>query len=96
MNVELLLILEKFPEIKELVRLKFERDEEFKALCLDYSLCLRSLERWEEDIKRLNQRYNEYTELKRILEEKLLHYIDKEQKFFNFSANSDSRNPNNS
>jgi len=41
--------------------------------------CLYTLHRWEATIKRKKQRIKELTELTRILEEKTLQYIDKNE-----------------
>jgi len=45
-------------------------------LCLDYFHCIRTLEKWEATMKTYTQRIEEFTELKRILEEKTLQYIN--------------------
>ena len=75
MNAELIFIVERFPELKELIESRFESDEEFQAVCLDYFLCLRSLHNWEMIIKKYGERHKEYEELKRVLEERMLQQL---------------------
>jgi len=79
MKAELFFITERFPELKSLILSQYERDEEFQALCLDYFLCLRSLEKWELDMKRFKERQEEYEDLKRMLEEKMLQSIGRDK-----------------
>lgn len=78
MTAELFCILERFPQLKEMIISQFETNEEFQALCLDYFLCIRSLSNREEDMRRYKERYEEYSELKRMLEDKMLQYIDRD------------------
>jgi len=75
MKAELFFITERFPELKSLILSQYEHDEEFQALCLDYFLCLRSLEKWELNMKQFKERQEEYEDLKRMLEKKMLQYI---------------------
>ena len=79
MNIELLCILDRFPEMKDLIVSQYENDEEFQALCLDYFLCLRSLNNSEIDIQKYKQHRAQYTELKRMLEDKMLQHIRTEK-----------------
>jgi hypothetical protein len=79
MNFELLCILERFPELKELIISHYEGDEEFQALCLDYFLCLRSLNNWDLDLRKYKERREEYVELKRMLEVKMLQHISRDK-----------------
>jgi len=79
MNIELLCILDRFPEMKELIVSQYESDEDFQALCLDYFLCLRSLNNSEIDIQKYKQHRAQYTELKRMLEDKMLQHIRTEK-----------------
>ena len=72
MKAELLFLIERFPELKEQFTSLFDGDEEFQALCLDYFLCLRSLDHWELTLKKYQERLNGYVELKRVLEKKIL------------------------
>lgn len=77
MRAELLYIFEKFPSQKEIVKHLYECSEEFRTLCVDYFHCVRTLEKREATMKTFRQRIEESTELKRILEEKTLQYINK-------------------
>lgn len=77
MRAELVCVLENFASQKEIIEDLYECSEEFRTLCLDYFHCIRSLHRCEATIKIYKQRNEELTELKRILEQKTLQYIDK-------------------
>ena len=77
MRAELICIVENFASQKEIVKDLYECSEEFRTLCLDYFHCVRSLEKWESTLETYRQRIEEFTELKRILEQKTLQYIDK-------------------
>ena len=79
MKAELFLITERFPELRSQIVSQYERDEEFQALCLDYFLCLRSLEKWELDIKQFKERQEEYEDLKRMLEDKMLQHVGRDK-----------------
>jgi len=79
MKAELICILERFPELKKLILSQYERSEEFQALCLDYFLCLRSLNKSEAEVRKSKERFEEYAELKRILETKALQYINRDK-----------------
>ena len=74
-NTEFFSILEKFPELKELIQSQYDCNKRFQALCLNYFLCLKSLNGRELEMKKHKERYKEYEELKRMLEEKMLQYI---------------------
>ena len=79
MKAELFLITERFPELKSQILSQYESDEEFQALCLDYFLCLRSLDKWELEIKQFKERQEEYEGLKRMLEDKMLQHISRDR-----------------
>lgn len=75
MKAELIFILERFPELREQLTSLFECDEEFQALCLDYFLCIRSLDHWELTVKKYQERLEGYVELKRVLENRMLQQV---------------------
>jgi len=75
MKAELVFFVEKFPDFKEQITSLFEGDEEFQALCLDYFLCIRSLNHWELTIQKYQERLDGYVELKRILENRMLEQV---------------------
>jgi hypothetical protein len=77
MKTELIIMVEKFPGLKEKITSLYEQNENFQALCSDYFLCLRSLHQWEENIKRDASFIKEYQELKSALESELLSFIEK-------------------
>jgi hypothetical protein len=78
MKAELFFMIERFPELKELILSQYDSDEEFQVLCLDYFLCLRSIDNWEADMKKFKERHREYEELRRMLEDKMLQFISKD------------------
>jgi len=77
MRAELICIVENFASQKEIIKNLYECSEEFRTLCRDYFHCVRTLEKWEATMKTYTQRIEEFAELKRILEEKTLQYINK-------------------
>lgn len=79
MKAELVFIVERFPELKEKLTSLFECDEEFQALCLDYFLCMRSLDQWEQTLKRDQERFEGYVALKRVLENRMLQQVNQEK-----------------
>ena len=79
MKAELIFILERFPELKEQLTSLFECDEEFQALCLDYFLCIRSLDHWEVTVRKYQERLEGYEELKRVLENKMLQQLNQDK-----------------
>ena len=79
MKAELFFITERFPELKSQIVSQYESDEEFQALCLDYFHCLRSLDKWELDIKQFKERQEEYEDLKRMLEDKMLQQVGRDK-----------------
>ena len=96
MKAELIFLLEKFPEFKEQIQSQFECDEEFQALCLDYFLCIRSLDYWEISIKKYRERFKEYVELKRVLENEMLQHINHDEHPEFDSPDSEASNLNSS
>ena len=76
MKAELIFILEKFPERKEQINSLFTSDEEFQALCLDYFLCIRSLDNWELTMRTCQERIEGYMDLKRVLENRMLQQVN--------------------
>lgn len=77
MKTELIIMVEKFPGLKEKIISLYEQNENFQALCSDYFLCLKSLNQWEESIKKDELFIQEYLELKNVLESELLSFIEK-------------------
>ena len=76
MKAELVFFLEQFPDFKEQGKSLFERDQEFQALCLDYFLCIRSLDHWELAARKYQERVVGYLELKRVLENRMLQQVN--------------------
>ena len=58
--------------MNEQIKSLFTCDEEFQALCLDYFLCIRSLDHWELAMRKCQERMEGYMELKRVLENRML------------------------
>ena len=95
MKAELYLILERFPELKELILSRFECDEDFQVLCLDYYFCLKSLDVWETNLKKSKERHEEYVVLKKGLEKRMLQHINSENNSATTSLNDERLNKSN-
>ncbi|MFL5739793.1 MAG: hypothetical protein ACJ75B_06220 [Flavisolibacter sp.] len=68
-------MVERFPDSKDLIQQQYESNREFQALCQDYFLCFRSLNTWKEEMKKDQELCESYSELKKILEKKILQYV---------------------
>ena len=71
----MIFIVERFPELKEQIKSLFECDEGFQALCLDYFLCIRSLDNSELTVRKYQERFEGYVELKKVLENRMLQQV---------------------
>lgn len=76
MKAELLCTIEKFPALQERITSLFNDSEEFRALCHDYFLCVKSLGQWEMSFEKDQQLFHGFKEQKAILENELLHFVD--------------------
>lgn len=73
--------VEQFPAFKERITSLFNGSDEFRTLCHDYFLCMKSLTQWEISIEKDEKFIREYKDLKRTLEKELLEFVDRvEQK----------------
>ena len=72
-------MVEKFPGLSEQILTLFEQNNEFKTLCYDYFLCLKSLENWRLNLKKHETLINEYSDLQKILESEVLSFIKKNE-----------------
>ena len=81
MKAELIIMIEKFPGFKEKILTLFQSNNEFQSLCFDYFLCHKSLDQWEDNLKKDERFIQEYKELKRALETELLQFIEQHGRF---------------
>jgi hypothetical protein len=79
MSPHLNYIVEKFPALSEQILTLYERNDEFKSLCYDYFICLKSLENWRLNLKKDETLINEYSDLQRTLESEVLGFIEKNE-----------------
>lgn len=75
MTPQLYCILEKFPGLSIQILNLYEGSNEFKTLCDDYFLCLKSLARWKINMDRDQSFIEEYSDLKKTLEAEVLGFI---------------------
>ena len=80
MNPQLDCMVEKFPGLGEQILILYDRSNEFKTLCYDYFLCLKSLEKWQMSLKKDKTFIDEYSDLKRTLESEVLDFIERTNK----------------
>lgn len=76
MRAELNCMMERFPELKEEILSLFNHSDEFKTLCHDYFLCVKSLNQLEYNISKDEEFVHEYMELKKGLESEMFKYIN--------------------
>lgn len=69
--------IEHFPAFKERITSLFNGSDEFRMLCHDYFLCMKSLTQWEISIEKDEKFIREYKDLKRTLEKELLEFVDR-------------------
>jgi hypothetical protein len=76
MKAELLCTIEKFPALQERITTLFNDNEEFRVLCYDYFLCVKSLGQWEMSLDKDQQFHHGFKEQKAILESELIRFVD--------------------
>lgn len=77
MSIPKLLDDEKFASSREVIRILYRVDENFKSLCDDYSISKLCIERYEEKVQEDTQCKKEYEFLFSELEEEILRYVEK-------------------
>lgn len=68
-------LLLRFPQYRESITKQFEQNEYFAALCLDYQLCVSTIEEIKKGNPGDSENIREYQELKKELEEEATKYF---------------------
>ncbi len=70
----LFLIMQRFPDRKDLLRKRYLSSENFQAICKDYHICSEALTYWaESEHEKAPDRYNEYLELMHEMESDIIY-----------------------
>jgi hypothetical protein len=75
LNEQLYLIKKKFPDQSERIEELFESNEDFRALCSDYLLCVEHLHRFKKEFGEKKLSIEEYRNVRQELEDELTHFI---------------------
>jgi hypothetical protein len=75
LNEQLYLIKKKFPDQNERIEALFESNEDFRALCSDYLLCVEHLHRFKKEFGEKKLSIEEYRNVRQELEDELTHFI---------------------
>ena len=75
LNEQLYLIKKKFPDQNERIEELFESNEDFRALCSDYLLCVEHLHRFKKEFGEKKLSIEEYRNVRQELEDELTHFI---------------------
>ena len=78
LNEQLSLIKKKFPEQSERIQALFESNDDFRALCSDYFLCLKDLYRFKKEFGEKKLSIEEYKSVRTDLEDELSQFIFEE------------------
>lgn len=70
-------VIHTFPEFEAPIKFLVQTDENFRDLCIDYELCLKTVNEIKHDSERNSGRLAEYGDLKESLEKEILHLIGK-------------------
>ena len=77
LNIELQLVLDRFPVFHEKVVSLYNQSAEFQGLCSDYYQCVKSLGHWETTFRNDEQVVLEYSNLKQSLEQDFCRFLEK-------------------
>ncbi len=75
LNEQLYLIKNKFPDQNERIEELFTSNEDFRALCSDYLLCIEHLQRFKKEFGERKLSIEEYKHVRLELEDELTHFI---------------------
>ena len=75
LNEQLYLIKKRFPDQMERIEALFESNEDFRALCLDYILCVKHLHRFKQEFGEKKLSIEEYSNVRHELEDELSLFI---------------------
>lgn len=72
---DLHIIMKKFPEQAERIEELYFLSEDFRALCSDYVLCMKELQRFHKEAGEKKLSLQEYKNIRVVLEDELSHFI---------------------
>ena len=75
LDAQLRAVKQKFPEQGDRIEQLYEDDEDFRALCADYVLCMRQLVEIEKEFSEKEHSMKEYKNIRRELEKELHDFI---------------------
>lgn len=75
LNEDLNAIMKKFPEQSERIEALYMGDEDFRALCSDYLLCVKHLQKFKKEAGEKKLSVDEYNTIRAELEDELSHFI---------------------
>ena len=75
LNAQLRAVKQQFPEQGDRIEQLYESDEDFRALCADYLLCMRHLLEIEKEFTEKKHTIVEYKSIRRELEKELHDFI---------------------
>jgi len=75
LNAQLRAVKQKFPEQGDRIEQLYESDEDFRALCADYVLCMRQLVEIEKEFSEKEHSMKEYKNIRKELEKELHDFI---------------------
>jgi len=75
LDAQLRAVKQKFPEQGDRIEQLYESDEDFRALCADYVLCIRQLVEIEKEFSEKEHSMKEYKIIRKELEKELHEFI---------------------
>ena len=75
LDAQLRAVKQKFPEQGDRIEQLYESDEDFRALCADYVLCIRQLVEIEKEFSEKEHSMKEYKNIRKELERELHDFI---------------------
>ena len=75
LDAQLRAVKQKFPEQGDRIEQLYESDEDFRALCADYVLCMRQLVEIEKEFSEKEHAMKEYKNIRKELEKELHEFI---------------------
>lgn len=77
-QLQLSLVKKMFPAQKEKIEALYKEDADFRALCHDYFLCMRYLDKFHNEFSEKLSNISEYENARRLLEEELAAFMKKD------------------
>jgi hypothetical protein len=75
LNKQLGVIKHKFPEQSDRIDELFDNDDDFRALCSDYLLCIQNLQQFQREFSEKKRSIKIFQETREELEKELSHFI---------------------